>query len=224
MKDCVSIEIDLFSLSAITPSMSFAFQNRFALGCILLSFGLLQTGCQTSDLRTSEGTIYLGGYSARDGDRANFDNYSHWDGDGASGPPSVLIKLRQQRAFFYKGADLVGVSTISTGREGFSTPTGKFKILQKNKDHVSSLYGDYVNVKGAVLKKDVDRNKDPMPPGARFDGAKMPFFMRIVGGVGMHQGFLPGYPDSHGCIRMPRQMAESFFNNVELGTPVTIEP
>lgn len=200
------------------------FAKRFVLFSACLGLAALQTGCQTTDLRVNEGTVYLGGYTARDGDRANFDNYSHWDGDGVSGTPSILIKLRQQRAFFYKGNDLVGVSTISTGREGFGTPTGKFKILQKNKDHVSSLYGDYVDAKGVVLKKDVDRNKDPMPRGAKFDGAKMPFFMRIVGGVGMHQGFLPGYPDSHGCIRMPRQMAESFFNHVELGTPVTIEP
>ena len=50
----------------------------------------------------------------------------------------------------------------------------------------------------------------------------MPYFMRIVGGIGMHAGYLPGYPASHGCIRMPEFMAENFFNSVSVGTPVTI--
>ena len=66
-------------------------------------------GCQTNDLRTGEGTVYLGGYSARDGDRSNFDNYSHWDGDGVTGPPRITIRLREQRAYFYKGEELVEV-------------------------------------------------------------------------------------------------------------------
>ena len=192
----------------------------FVLGC---AAAFLQVGCQTSDLRYKNDTIYLGGYNGRDGARENFDNYSHWDGDGVSGTPSLVIKLGHQRAYFYKAGELVGVSTISTGREGFGTPLGNFKIMQKDKDHASSLYGDYVDAKGAIIKKDIDRSKDPLPPGAKFDGAKMPYFMRITGGVGMHEGFLPGYPASHGCIRMPRAMAEAFFRNVEPGTPVTIE-
>lgn len=185
---------------------------------------LLQVGCQTADLRYKDETIYLGGYTARDAARGEFDNYSHWDGDGVNGAPSIVIKLSHQRAYFYKAGELVGVSTISTGREGFGTPRGNFKILQKDKDHASSLYGDYVDARGNVIKRDIDRSKDPMPKGAKFDGARMPFFMRIVGGVGMHEGFLPGYPASHGCIRMPRAMAEAFFRNVDKGTPVTIEP
>jgi lipoprotein-anchoring transpeptidase ErfK/SrfK len=75
---------------------------------------------------------------------------------------------------------------------------------------------------GEVIQKDIDVKKDKKPPGAAFDGARMPFFMRIVGGTGMHEGFLPGYPASHGCIRMPGYMAETFFENVTVGTPVTI--
>lgn len=201
----------------------FLIRRMIPLAALCLT-ALFLGGCQTADLRYSDGTTYLGGFSANDSGRQNFDNYSHWDGEGVRGAPSVLIKLAHQRAYFYKGAELVGVSTISTGREGFGTPRGNFKILQKDKDHASSLYGDYVDANGAVLQKDIDRSKDKMPPGAKFDGAKMPFFMRITGGVGMHEGFLPGYPASHGCIRMPRKMAEAFFKNVDVGTPVTIEP
>ena len=194
------------------------------LGCTLLLFtAVLATGCRTRDPRFSSETVYLGGYHARsEPQRANFDNVSYWDGDGVSGTPSVRISLGEQKAFFYKGNELVGISTISTGREGFGTPIGKYKIIQKDKDHKSNLYGDYVDASGNVIKKDIDIKKDPKPPGAIFDGAKMPYFMRITGGVGMHEGFLPGYPASHGCIRMPPFMAEAFFANVEKGTPVEI--
>ena len=141
-----------------------------------------------------------------------------------SGSPSVRISLSQQRAFFYKDGQLAGMSRISSGREGRNTVTGNFRIIQKDLNHVSSLFCDYVDANGNVIQKDVDTSKDPKPKGAIYDGAKMPYFMRIVGGTGMHEGYLPGYPASHGCIRMPGFMAEAFFRSVQVGTPVTIEP
>jgi hypothetical protein len=153
---------------------------------------------------------------------SNYDPISYWDGDGVQGAPSVKIYLKEQRAYFYKGDVLVGVSQVSAGREGHNTPVGSYKIIQKDKDHASTLYGDYVDATGNVVQKDVEMGKDPKPPGAVFKGAPMPFFMRITGGVGMHEGYLPGYPASHGCIRMPGKMAEIFFNNVDLRTPVQI--
>lgn len=199
------------------------FRTLFALASLLFL-----AGCAT-DPRTDRGILYLtdeGGIVAvPQRQRANFDNISYWDGDNVQGDPFVLIRLSEQRAYFYKGNQLVGVSSISTGREGFDTPTGKFRIIQKDKDHVSSVFGDYVDATtGEVVKKDADRRVDKMPKGARYDGAKMPYFMRIVGGTGMHAGFLPGYPASHGCIRMPEFMAEAFFRNVSLKTPVEIAP
>jgi len=156
------------------------------------------------------------------GPQVEMDSISYWDGDGVSGPPSVVIYLKEQRAYFYKADQLVGVSQVSAGREGHNTPIGNYKIMQKDHDHASNLYGDYVDAAGNVVQKDVDVGKDPKPPGAIFKGAPMPFFMRITGGVGMHKGYLPGYPASHGCIRMPGKMAEAFYNNVEVGTPVQI--
>ena len=189
---------------------------------LLLPFWLL--ACSSGDPRFSDETLYIGGFKPRSAEpnRANFDDVSYWDGDGVSGSPSIRISLDEQRAYFYKGGQLVGVSILSTGREEYGTPTGSYKIIQKNIDHKSNLYGDYVDAYGNVIQKDIGVKTHPKPPGAIFDGAKMPYFMRIVGGVGMHEGFLPGYPASHGCIRMPGFMAQKFFAHAPLGTPVRI--
>jgi hypothetical protein len=145
-----------------------------------------------------------------------------WNDDGVSGPPSITIDLSEQQAIFYKGGQEVGRAPCSTGREGYHTPTGNFSVIQKNADHVSNLYGDYVNSAGDVVKANVGVNRDKRPPGARFRGAPMPYFMRVTGAVGMHAGYLPGYAASHGCIRLPKGAAEVFFANAPYGTPVEI--
>jgi hypothetical protein len=175
------------------------------------------------DPRLSQ-TQYLGGVygTGAVSSSAPQDTVSYWDGDGVSGAPSIKIKLSEQKAYFYKGGELVGVSQLSTGREGTITPVGKFKIIQKNQDHVSNLYGDYVDEFDNVVVPNIGIKTDPKPPGTRFKGAPMPYFMRIVGGVGMHAGYLPGYAASHGCIRMPEFMAQNFFNAVTTGTPVIV--
>ncbi len=184
---------------------------------------LVIAGC-AEDTRYSGNTQYLGGgvYGGVPSGPPR-DTVSYWDGDSVSGSPSVKISLGEQRAYFYKSGVLVGVSQLSTGREGLNTPLGNFKIIQKDKDHLSSLFGDYVDSAGNVVVPNVDIKKDPKPPpGAHFKGTPMPYFMRIVSGTGMHAGYLPGYPASHGCIRMPEFMAENFFKSVSVGTPVTI--
>jgi len=184
-------------------------------------------GCASYDTRlTSTSTQYLGqdgSIIARSSESTLADKNSYWDGDGVSGAPSILIDISEQTASFYKGSKLVGVSAISTGREGFATPSGNYKILQKELNHVSNLYGDYVDAAGVVLVRNVDVKKDPRPPGAVFAGSPMPFFMRLSNaGMGMHKGFLPGIPDSHGCIRMPERMAKIYYSNISIGTPVRI--
>ncbi|MBC8125607.1 MAG: L,D-transpeptidase family protein [Gloeobacteraceae cyanobacterium ES-bin-144] len=152
------------------------------------------------------------------------DDISHWDGDGATGAPMIKINRGQQKAFFYKGGVLVGVSKISSGNEDHATPPGKYKIIQKSKDHKSSIYGCFKDKStGMMLNDNVDIRVDKTPPGAVYYAAPMPNFMRISGGIGMHTGYLPGYAASHGCIRMPHQMSEKFFENVAVGTPVIVE-
>jgi lipoprotein-anchoring transpeptidase ErfK/SrfK len=182
---------------------------------------LFAAGCG-EDPRFSAKTQYLGGAYGNAPAGPAHDTVSYWDGDSTNGKPSITISLREQRAYFYKSGVLVGVSQLSTGREGLNTPYGRFSIIQKDVNHVSSLFGDYVDSAGNVVVPNVDVTKDPKPPGARFRGTPMPYFMRIVSGTGLHAGYLPGYPASHGCIRMPEFMAENFFKSVSLGTPVTI--
>ena len=197
----------------------------FWLVAALAFFGLV--GCGDEDPRLAYGqTQYLGGVY---GDQpvassAPNDTVSYWDGDGVPGKPSIKIALSEQRAYFYKGGQLVGISQLSTGREGKDTPMGKFKVIGKDIDHASSIYGDYVDANDNVVMPNIDKQVDPKPPGAHYKGAPMPYYMQIAPGFGLHAGYLPGYPASHGCIRMPEFMAENFYNAVSPGTPVEISP
>jgi len=200
--------------------------------CLCLLTVVLLSACSTTTpvRRTAQqldsyATQYLGANNrvvTKNTKAAKTQGGGYWKGDGVSGSASIVIDLGSQQARFYKGGELVGMSPISSGREGYRTPTGSFSIIQKNQDHFSNLYGDYVDSAGDVMVKNIGINKDRRPPGASFRGAPMPYFMRITGGVGMHAGYLPGVPDSHGCIRMPMEMAEIFYENVSSGTPVQV--
>ncbi len=152
------------------------------------------------------------------------DDASYWDGDGVDGTALIKINRAQQKAFFYKGGRLVGVSRISTGKEGDNTPAGSYKITQKNKDHHSTLYGVFKDkATGQMVNDNVDIRKDKIPPGCVYYPAQMKNFLRFNGAIGMHTGYLPGYAASHGCIRLPDTMAEKFFENAQVGTPVIVE-
>lgn len=146
----------------------------------------------------------------------------YWAGDRVGGSPRIVIHLSEQRAYFYKGKRLVGESSVSTGKPGFSTPPGRYRVIQKDKNHISSQFGDYVDDQGNVVKSNIDVRKDEKPPGTHFDGARMPYFMRFNGGYGMHAGYVPRYRASHGCIRLPDEMARRFFNAAHEGTPVIV--
>ena len=147
---------------------------------------------------------------------------AYWRGDDFKGSPKIVVHLHEQRAYFYKGKHLVGASNISTGRKGYETPPGKYRVIQKDADHVSSEYGDYITEDGFIVQRDISVRKDPQPPGTIFDGARMPYFLRFTGGYGMHAGFVPRYRASHGCIRMPAEMAKHFFHAAKEGTPVIV--
>lgn len=111
------------------------------------------------------------------------------------GPVTIIVSLKTQKAYAYRNGLPIGVSTVSTGRKAYATPTGVFTILQKDIDHKSNLYED----------------------------APMPFMQRLTwGGVAMHGGNLPGYPASHGCIRLPLAFAKLLYGITRLGLTVVI--
>lgn len=152
------------------------------------------------------------------------DDISYWDGDGVQGSPLIKINRGQQKAFFYKGGVLVGVSKISSGNEDHGTPPGTYKITEKDRDHKSSAYGVFKDrATGMTTNDNVDIRVDKPKSSEIYYAAPMPNFMRINGGIGMHTGYLPGYAASHGCIRMPHHMSTHFFDNVVIGTPVVVE-
>jgi lipoprotein-anchoring transpeptidase ErfK/SrfK len=147
----------------------------------------------------------------------------YWNGDEVSGSPRIVVHLAEQKAYFYKGKRLVGESTVSTGKHGFGTPPGHYHVVSKDRDHVSSEFGDYVDGGGNVIKSNIDVRKDSRPKGTHFDGARMPYCMHFNGGYAMHEGYVPPYAASHGCIRVPKGMAQHFFNAAPEGTPIIVK-
>ena len=119
----------------------------------------------------------------------------------------VLVSLSQQRVYLMLG-DEVGIdSPISSGKAGHETPTGSFKVLEKDPDHRSSLYGAFCDNQRRIVRAGVSLLSDTAPSGTHFIGAPMLWFCRFHDAVGMHVGILPGYPASHGCVRLPADIA-----------------
>jgi len=118
-----------------------------------------------------------------------------WRSDrGPEGPVVIIVSIPEQRVFVYRNAVLIGLSTCSTGKPGYSTPAGLFRVINKFKVHRSSKYGD-----------------------------DMPDTLRLTRkGVALHGGDVPGYPTSHGCVHLPLSFADQLFELTATGTPVVI--
>ena len=111
------------------------------------------------------------------------------------GEVEVVVSIPLQRAYVYRGGTLIGLTTVSTGRRGHETPTGTFNILQKRREHYSSLYNN----------------------------APMPFMQRLTwDGIALHAGQIPGRPASHGCVRLPLAFARELFAVTQVGASVHI--
>jgi lipoprotein-anchoring transpeptidase ErfK/SrfK len=140
------------------------------------------------------------------------------------GNSHVRISLSKQRAYLMVGEQVYIDTPVSTGKRVGMTPTGTFSVLEKDPDHRSSIYGDFVDSKGRVVRSGVSLKVDSAPSGTRYRGAPMTWFMRLTNqGVGMHIGILPGYPASHGCVRLPADIAKLIYDKVRVGTQVVIE-
>lgn len=135
----------------------------------------------------------------------------------------ILIMLGRQRAYLMHQDGEIAIDTpVSTGKAAGMTPVGQFKVQQKDADHRSNIYGNFVDSQGRVVRAGVSVRIDSAPSGTRFVGAPMQYFLRVDGPVGMHVGYLPGYPASHGCIRMPEEIAPMFYHRVKIGTPIEV--
>jgi lipoprotein-anchoring transpeptidase ErfK/SrfK len=111
------------------------------------------------------------------------------------GPMMVLVNIKEQMAYVYRNGLRIGRTSVSTGKKGHETPTGVFTILQKNADHHSNLYNN----------------------------APMPFMQRLTwDGVALHAGNIPGYPASHGCVRLPYEFSKLLFDATTMGVTVVI--
>jgi len=148
-----------------------------------------------------------------------------WRGEDLEGDAAIEISLSDQKAYITIGGQDAGWTYLASGRDGHLSPKGNFKIIEKIEDKHSNRYGVIVNSEGNIVDGDATAGREPIPPGGRFQGAPMPYWMRLTNyGVGLHAGPIPnpGHPASHGCIRLPREMAEILFDVVEIGTPVKI--
>lgn len=139
----------------------------------------------------------------------------------AAAAVSVEIDLEEQRAYLLENRRVVLETPISSGRAGHHTRAGRFKVTEKDLNHRSSIYGKIIDARGRTLIADADTDM-PVSAGGRFVPAPMRYFLRFDGANGMHAGYLPGYAASHGCVRLPEEMAKAFYRAVEIGTPVNV--
>jgi len=162
-------------------------------------------------------------YSVEDRVRYQLWNYT-WKPDPNKPITRIEVRIGEQKVLVFQGEDVAGISPTTTGKPGHDTPTGHYTILQKDIDHKSNLYGVLLDANGNIKDGNAEASQTP-PAGLIYDAADMPYYMRIrEDGVGLHAGFLPGYPASHGCIRLPHAFAELLFSNVSEGTPVDVVP
>jgi hypothetical protein len=136
---------------------------------------------------------------------------------------SMEISLGEQRGLLLVRTAIAMDFPVATGKKSHPTPAGEFTIRAKEKNYSSNLYGKIYDALNVVVVSDADARTDAVPEGGRFEGATMPYWMRLTDtGVGLHIGYVPGRPASHGCIRLKRDSATEIFALVKVGTPVVI--
>lgn len=136
---------------------------------------------------------------------------------------SLEIGLDRQRGLLLVKGAIAMDFPVASGKSSHPTPKGAYTIRAKEKDYRSNLYGKIVASDGTVVVEDADTRRDLVPEGSAFSGASMPYWMRLTdSGVGLHVGYVPGRPASHGCIRLQRDTAKELFALVKTGTPVTV--
>ncbi len=217
------------STHLLSVSPDFRRAVYFGLGILLLSLSHSLRADDTSSTSTRKAQVYssktpvVRQYTLQERVRYQLWNYV-WKPDPNQPITRIEVRIGEQKVYVYQGDRIAGISPITTGKPGHDTPTGHYTILVKDIDHKSNLYGVFVDANGYVVDGNAEVGQTP-PPGTAYDSADMPYYLRIRDdGVGLHAGYLPGYPASHGCIRQPHAFAELLFSNVSVGTPVDVVP
>ena len=193
--------------------------KRHTLSCALMALCTILASCATQSL-TGE---YLFKPEQITASARELVSDGYWDKPaGLTGSHLIVVDTNRQQATYYIGGKQVGISAIASGKAGHGTPKGTFTIKAKDIDHKSSTYGSIVDAAGNTLIADYTVGQ-PRPAGGIYKGAEMNFGMQIHGGIWMHEGIVTSAPESHGCIRLPRKMAEIFFENTPIGTTVIIK-
>ena len=136
---------------------------------------------------------------------------------------TLEISLSEQRGLLLVNGAIAMDFPVATGKSTHPTPSGSYTIRAKEKDYHSNLYGKITDITGAVVVADADTRVNQVPEGGKFEGATMPYWMRLTdGGVGLHVGYVPGRPASHGCVRLKNDTAKTLFELTKIGTPVLI--
>jgi hypothetical protein len=166
-----------------------AFSKIALRGSLLLGAALLPILAVAAGQADAQGSVMQAAEQLKPGDYI-------WAPEVApNGPLLMIVSLASQRATLYRNGVPIAITTVSTGKAGYETPTGIFTILQRAIEHYSSLY----------------------------DNAPMPYIQRLTwGGVALHGGSLPGYPASHGCIRLPQEFARLLYGVTRLGMTVIV--
>jgi hypothetical protein len=134
----------------------------------------------------------------------------------------IEIDLTNQVAYLKDHGRVILQSPVCSGRPGHETPTGHFRVTDKDLNHASSFYGFFGDpATKQIVVPDADIYKR-VPPGLEFVQAPMRYYVQFAPAIGLHSGFLPGHPDSHGCVRMPEQKAIALFEEAPIGTPVHV--
>ncbi|MEO6848828.1 MAG: L,D-transpeptidase [Chthoniobacterales bacterium] len=136
---------------------------------------------------------------------------------------SIIISIKDQRGLLFVHKMVAMDFPIASGRKDHPTPLGEFKIRDKQKTYGSNVYGKIYDATGVVTNSSANAKTDVIPEGGKFEGASMPYWMRLTDdGVGLHTGYVPGHPASHGCVRMPDRITPVVYVHVKIGTPVEI--
>ena len=147
-----------------------------------------------------------------------------WNGDGRR-ISLITIDTDLQQAEFYDGDERIGWAKVATGINHWATPHGRFSITEKLVEKSSGSYGNIYDDQGRLKIVNAKRGVHRVPSGGFFEGAEMPYWMRLTSsGVGIHGGHIPdpGIPASHGCIRLPETLAPIVYEHARVGTPVRI--